>query len=594
MSSSQNPSPAKNDDITPSYDSLPQQITIAYPISTVFPEEITKTKKTTSKKSSKGSQSTSRVSSELKKTGKSSKSKSTPKNVHTMRELYLDNPATPNVNDGAPVVSKKNLNLAFDLSTETLGLGNPGSAAKLGETSLEKPDNTFDDIGAATKANPESEITFGEKLVPDQDAANDATASAAHVDVSDPIVPDSPNTSVLPDNEKGTPVIRAGITRRLRSSTGKGIATPSEVTKATFGPKKQWSKVTVASENKKKTVKRKTISSSDSDYEEDQDAEASPAASPQKSSKKRRMTSDIPSVPIDNISFHCVEYVDRWKFVVKRRLAVERNLSEELLKCQDIMSLIEEAGLIKTVSELGKCYEKLTREFLVNIPADCDNPLSSEYLKVCDVPAPELEMSMNEVCKTITGDKVKVWPKAEKLSAAKLTTNVATGLAKLIYAIGTSIVFDCGTYIFNATILHGSSTAIKMPIAFPTMICDMILSQHLDICTKSDVPVTRPSALTMDFRLLEGKHAADIAVASLKKPTAGMTKRQMIANLREVSKMLGEKKELVDGVIQALELEQTQAEEVGVGPSHGVPLDDDVAGGETEEEEMATDESPSI
>ncbi|PNX66906.1 envelope-like protein, partial [Trifolium pratense] len=72
-----------------------------------------------------------------------------------------------------------------------------------------------------------------------------------------------------------------------------------------------------------------------------------------------------------------------------------------------------------------------------------------------------------------------------------------------------------------------------MPIAFPTLICDIILSQHPGICTESDVPVTRPSALTMDFRLLEGTHAADIAVASLKKPATVMTKRQMIANLRE-------------------------------------------------------------
>ncbi|PNX57995.1 putative envelope-like protein, partial [Trifolium pratense] len=74
-----------------------------------------------------------------------------------------------------------------------------------------------------------------------------------------------------------------------------------------------------------------------------------------------------------------------------------------------------------------------------------DNPLSPEYLKVyvrgkcvdfspaiinqhlgrCDVPAPELEISMNEVCKTITGDKVRMWPRAGKLSAAKLTTKYA-------------------------------------------------------------------------------------------------------------------------------------------------------------------------
>ncbi|PNX56178.1 hypothetical protein L195_g058080 [Trifolium pratense] len=98
----------------------------------------------------------------------------------------------------------------------------------------------------------------------------------------------------------------------------------------------------------------------------------------------------------------------------------------------------------------------------------------------------------------------------------------------------------------------------------------------------------------MDFRLLEGKHVADIAAASAKTPAVGMTNQQMIANLKEVSKMLGEKKELVDGVIQALEFAQPQANEDGVGPSHDASHDDDLAGGDTVEEEMASDESPSI
>jgi hypothetical protein len=34
---------------------------------------------------------------------------------------------------------------------------------------------------------------------------------------------------------------------------------------------------------------------------------------------------------------------------------------------------------MKTVSGLGDCYEKVVKEFLVNIPADCDNPVSKEY-----------------------------------------------------------------------------------------------------------------------------------------------------------------------------------------------------------------------
>ncbi|XP_045791401.1 uncharacterized protein LOC123886105 [Trifolium pratense] len=655
MSSSQNPSPSKNDEAlppqtatSPSYESIPQQITVAFPISTIFPEEITKrkkisAKKTTPKKRSKRTQSTSRATSASKQTGK--KSKSTPKAVHTMRELYLDNPPTANVdaNVEASNSSKKNLSLELDL-TETLGLEKPRSAEKLGETSLEIPNVDIDGIGANSKANLVSEMTVDENAGSGLDAANDATASEEYVDISTSVVPDSPNSPVVPVNEKGTETTipadvitqdkgktasmpdtseanvidvenlqvkstpRAGISRRLRSNTGKDIATPLEATKTKIGPKKQWSKVTVPSDSKKKNVKRKTVSSSDSDYEADQDAEASPAASSQRSAKRKRMAPTVPSVPIDNVSFHCVEYVDRWKFVVKRRMAIERNLTEEFLKCQDIVNLLEEAGLLNTVSKLGNCYDKLTREFLVNIPADCDNPLSPEYLKVyvrgkcvdfspvvineylgrSTAPAAELETSMNEICRTITGDKVKAWPRAGKLSAAKLTTkyallnkigaanwvptthsnSVATGLAKFIYAIGTGTVVDYGTHIFNATILHGSSTAVKMPIAFPTLICD--------------------------YWKEKGKHAADIAVASLKTPAVGMTKRQMIANLREVSNMLGEKKELVDGVIQALELEQSQANEDGVGPSHGAPRDDDLAGGDTVEEEMASDESPSI
>ncbi|XP_045831184.1 uncharacterized protein LOC123922517 [Trifolium pratense] len=343
MSSSQTSSPAKNDDTTPSYNSLPQQITIAYPLSTVFPDDIVRTKKTTPKKSSKRSQSTSRVPSESKKGGKCSKSKSTLKAVHTMRELYLDNPATANVdvNVEASDSSKKNLSLELDL-TETLGLEKPRSAEKLGETSLENPDVVVDNIGANSKANLVSEMTVDENAGSGLDAANDATASEAHVDISASVVPDSPNSPVVPVNEKGTETTipadvitqdkgktasmpdtseanvidveslqfkstpRGGISRRLRSNTGKDIATPSEATKTKIGPKKRWSKVTVPSESKKKIVKRKTVSSSDSDYEEDQDAGASLEASPLKSAKRKRMAPNVPSVPIDNVSFHCV------------------------------------------------------------------------------------------------------------------------------------------------------------------------------------------------------------------------------------------------------------------------------------------------
>ncbi|MCI43803.1 envelope-like protein, partial [Trifolium medium] len=63
-------------------------------------------------------------------------------------------------------------------------------------------------------------------------------------------------------------------------------------------------------------------------------------------------------------------------------MALERELSKEAKKNVDVMKLIEKAGLKRTILGLGECYEKLVKEFFVNIPADCYNPISKEYLKV--------------------------------------------------------------------------------------------------------------------------------------------------------------------------------------------------------------------
>ncbi|MCH98861.1 envelope-like protein, partial [Trifolium medium] len=171
---------------------------------------------------------------------------------------------------------------------------------------------------------------------------------------------------------------------------------------------------------------------------------------------------------------------------------------------------------------------------------------------------------------------VKVWPRKDKLSSTKLTAkyallnkivvvnwvptthsyDVATGLSKFIYAIGTRTKFDFGSYIFDQTIMHAHSLAVKMPIAFPTLLCGIILKQYPGILVNTNVPCKRKSTLSLDYRLFEGTHAADIATSSVKKPTAALTRKQMITNLKDVSKALGEKKFKVDRVIQALELEE--------------------------------------
>ena len=67
---------------------------------------------------------------------------------------------------------------------------------------------------------------------------------------------------------------------------------------------------------------------------------------------------------------------------------------------------------------------------------------------------------------------------------------MATGLARFIYVVGTRSPFAFGSYILDETVLHGKSCTVKMPIVFPTLMCDIILAQHPDICTKAGVPTS--------------------------------------------------------------------------------------------------------
>jgi hypothetical protein len=85
----------------------------------------------------------------------------------------------------------------------------------------------------------------------------------------------------------------------------------------------------------------------------------------------RRVPANIPPATMDNVSFHSEECVQKWRFVYQRRIAHERELSQEALNCKEIMEYIEAAKLMKSVTNLGVCYERLVKEFIVNITDEC-------------------------------------------------------------------------------------------------------------------------------------------------------------------------------------------------------------------------------
>jgi hypothetical protein len=256
------------------------------------------------------------------------------------------------------------------------------------------------------------------------------------------------------------------------------------------------------------------------------------------------------------------------------------------------MKLIKHAGLMKTIYGLGNCYEKLVKEFLVNIPEDCDNPLSKEYQKVfvrgkeisfspdvintylgrSEELYPELEVTDDVICKSITGGNVNYWPKKGKLPTSKLTPmftllnrvaavnwvptthnyEVATGLARFIYCVGNKINFDFGTYIFQQTVKHAKTLAVKMPIAFPSLLCGIIVNQRPDVLVKEDMACRRESAISFSAQDLN----VDLNVST--SATGALSRKEMISTLKETCKALEEKKTRLEAVIAGLELEEEQ------------------------------------
>ncbi|XP_050909125.1 uncharacterized protein LOC127122893 [Lathyrus oleraceus] len=137
-----------------------------------------------------------------------------------------------------------------------------------------------------------------------------------------------------------------GIAKRLKNRKGKSVEPSNRPSKSlkrrtSVGPTKRWSKDIVSATRNK--------------------------------ASGNKIPANILEVPIDNISFHSMENVEKLKFVYQRRLALERELGKGAFECKEVISLIQEAGLMKIVTGFGKGYEMLVKEFIMNISKECDN-----------------------------------------------------------------------------------------------------------------------------------------------------------------------------------------------------------------------------
>ncbi|XP_058786774.1 uncharacterized protein LOC131661295 [Vicia villosa] len=302
------------------------------------------------------------------------------------------------------------------------------------------------------------------------------------------------------------------------------------------------------------------------------------------------------------------------KTAVKKRKERSVSASED-----DVLSDVPDIPSKKTIA----VTKSSTKEFIVNLSQDCGDGRTDDFHKVyvrrkCidfspavinlylgrDAEAqPELEVTDNEVCKVITGGKVKKWPIKSKLSASSLnvryallhkigaanwvptnhTSTIAVGLGRFIYAVGTKTKFDYGTYIFDQTMRHAGTSATKLPIAFPSMICGIILKQHPGILKSKDSVCKRESALSFHYKLLQ--RSDDMTSAGTSQPSKSVNKALLIAELKETCQELDNRKMKLEKLIQSLE--QSIDDDL-VGERDGDNMDED-KGAEEEADEEAED-----
>ncbi|XP_050896386.1 uncharacterized protein LOC127103151 [Lathyrus oleraceus] len=309
--------------------------------------------------------------------------------------VSIDNPRSDktlgqsSINDADKNIVDKIISV---LISQILGIESNSDVVSDVTTSLAQTDHSIETLPEKYdgKSNSESVIVKSPKKYKEKDDSN-----CMFVDISDKEenvgVKKDQSTYIVnvedldSDDESIGKRLAIGVAKRLKSRKGKVVKSISKYPKApnkstSVGPAKRWSKV-VTIATKKRSLKRKKVpySSSDYDYDVEQNVQY---IMPLKKSSGKKVPINVPEVPIDNIYFDSVENVEKWKFVYQRRLALERELGKDAFECKEVMDLIKEVGLMKSVSGFGKCYKMLVKEFIVNISNKCDNKRSKEFKKV--------------------------------------------------------------------------------------------------------------------------------------------------------------------------------------------------------------------
>ncbi|PNX54349.1 putative envelope-like protein, partial [Trifolium pratense] len=218
---------------------------------------------------------------------------------------------------------------------------NEAAVEKDVETTVTASDSSDEETGTAQEgtSDDEEDTQFEESnqsiLISEKEKGAEKSLDAEKGKGEDVVDVDTYETTKPAERTTG------GMTKRLRSSSSKAVPTASKtpaprVKTKGVGPVKGWSKVFAPTSKKKETLKRKKESSSDSDYDAAEDVPNISSPTPKTKATAKKVPQNVEEAPCDNISFHRAAFALRWDYIYQRRLAVERELTKDALKCQDI------------------------------------------------------------------------------------------------------------------------------------------------------------------------------------------------------------------------------------------------------------------
>ncbi|GAA0186771.1 hypothetical protein LIER_34059 [Lithospermum erythrorhizon] len=110
--------------------------------------------------------------------------------------------------------------------------------------------------------------------------------------------------------------------------------------------------------------------------------------------------------------------------------------------------------------------------------------------------------------------------------------------------IGTRPSFNLGQFIFDQTVQHAQSHIVLKPIAYPSMMSSILQDQEEDILIAADEEGPFLGVITINPKLTQGTHVADIPL------TTADTGGAIGSDTDETMRVLRVEIRLSDGVIQ--------------------------------------------